>query len=418
MHVWLASLLVLTGCEERDRLTFPSNEPGRRSGSGHSHRQPVGGHDADRGRPLRAQRTVARRDRRSTRSISTSRAASVSFSPLSGGRPGYGALRAADLDLGNQRADHHRDGARGGPARQPGRQSRHPPAHHRVGAASTSGGPGVPEPGRPRVRASRRRVSRSSAPTRRARPTSSRRSTTRCCSAPSGARPIRRCSASRTPASGWRPSVEGGPVGTLAATYHAAGRRKRISLDGEEPARLADAVGRWLAVAFLPADVGLASGPAARAAAVSGSAPLARRPPLPPEPRPLPRGALAAEQRAAPGSPGAWPRPSTLRWPPPGAELVAARERWVVGAARAVQRRARLLGECGAVALRYCGDPALADPAAWRPALEAARGADRSAGDDDGRAASGRPRTRGRRASAFGITARPASCAAPRWRSS
>ncbi|MEZ0333942.1 MAG: Ig-like domain-containing protein [Gemmatimonadales bacterium] len=25
---WLASLLVLTGCEERDRLTFPSNEPG------------------------------------------------------------------------------------------------------------------------------------------------------------------------------------------------------------------------------------------------------------------------------------------------------------------------------------------------------------------------------------------------------
>src|SRR4029078_13099843 len=54
--------------------------------------------------------------------------------------------------------------------------------------------------------------------------------------------------------------VEGGPVGAVAAPYQASGRRKRISLDGEEPLRLADAVGRWLAVAFLPGDVRLLSG--------------------------------------------------------------------------------------------------------------------------------------------------------------
>ncbi|HEU4954281.1 MAG TPA: hypothetical protein VFT28_06895, partial [Gemmatimonadales bacterium] len=57
--------------------------------------------------------------------------------------------------------------------------------------------------------------------------------------------------------------VEDAGVGTLSAGYLPAGRRKRILLDGAESERLTEAVGRWLAVVFLPGDVELESGPAA-----------------------------------------------------------------------------------------------------------------------------------------------------------
>lgn len=49
----------------------------------------------------------------------------------------------------------------------------------------------------------------------------------------------------------------------LAVRYDSPGRRKEIEIDGALVTRLADAVGRWLAVAFLPADLHLASGSAA-----------------------------------------------------------------------------------------------------------------------------------------------------------
>ncbi len=49
----------------------------------------------------------------------------------------------------------------------------------------------------------------------------------------------------------------------VGAAYAAQGRRKRILVEGEEPVRVADAVGGWLAVSFLPDDVGLATGTAA-----------------------------------------------------------------------------------------------------------------------------------------------------------
>ena len=54
--------------------------------------------------------------------------------------------------------------------------------------------------------------------------------------------------------------IEGAGARTVAVTY--LGRKKRITVDGDEAGRLADVVGTWLAVAFLPADLGLASGPA------------------------------------------------------------------------------------------------------------------------------------------------------------
>src|SRR6185295_18752092 len=56
--------------------------------------------------------------------------------------------------------------------------------------------------------------------------------------------------------------IEGGPVADVGATYSAQGRRKRILVEGQEPERVADAVGGWLAVSFLPDDVGLATGSA------------------------------------------------------------------------------------------------------------------------------------------------------------
>ena len=56
--------------------------------------------------------------------------------------------------------------------------------------------------------------------------------------------------------------LDGARVTTLGATYSAADRRKRILVDGQEPDRVADAVGEWLAVSFLPGDVGLTSGSA------------------------------------------------------------------------------------------------------------------------------------------------------------
>ena len=130
----------------------------------------------------------------------------------------------------------------------------------------------------------------------------------------------------------------------LTATYGAQARRKRILVEGEEPERLADAVGTWLAVSFLPDDVGLATGPAAGAARLSRPAALARRPPVPAVARALPRGAGAAQQRAAAGAPRAGARVRRRRSPRPGAAVVRARRRWAVGAARAVRRRVRVPG--------------------------------------------------------------------------
>src|SRR5690606_1560658 len=55
---------------------------------------------------------------------------------------------------------------------------------------------------------------------------------------------------------------EGPPPVRLEAAWHRQPRRKLVAVDGAPVGRLADAVGRWLAVAFLPTDVALAAGPA------------------------------------------------------------------------------------------------------------------------------------------------------------
>jgi hypothetical protein len=68
----------------------------------------------------------------------------------------------------------------------------------------------------------------------------------------------------RFEASGFRVGIafhDGRRERSAEAAFQAAGRRKRLAIDGAEVPRLVDAVGEWLAVAFQPADVALASGP-------------------------------------------------------------------------------------------------------------------------------------------------------------
>ncbi len=164
-------------------------------------------------------------------------------------------------------------------------------------------------------------------------------------------------------------------VGTLSAGYVPAGRRKRILLDGAESERLTEAVGRWLAVVFLPGDVELASGPAAlRRQYLDRLLSLADRGYL----RALARYRAALAQRNSalrqgrPELAWAFDRPLAAS----GAEIVAARERWTRHAAARFAAEFDCIGERGLATLAYRGAPELADPGAWAQALAAAQAAD------------------------------------------
>ncbi len=164
---------------------------------------------------------------------------------------------------------------------------------------------------------------------------------------------------------------------TVIATYAALGRKKRILVGGEEIPRLADAIGHWLAVAFLPVDVGLAAGPAAeRRGFLDRLLALADRRYY----------AALARYRAALGQ-----RNGALRTDRPelarafdrvladtGALVAAQRLRWVEWAAPRFAGELEALGEAEPVCLRYHGRVELADPAAWAGALEAAAARDQA----------------------------------------
>jgi DNA replication and repair protein RecF len=177
-------------------------------------------------------------------------------------------------------------------------------------------------------------------------------------------------------------SVVDGPDGrrrSLCTTYNASARRKRILIDGEEPERLADAVGTWLAVSFLPEDVGLSTGPAAaRRGYVDRLLSLADRQYL---------GALA-RYRAALAQ-----RNSALRQGRPelarafdvplaeaGAAVVRSRQRWAAEAAEQFAVEFDCLGEGSGGTLRYRGHAELADPVAWDAALGRALARDQARG--------------------------------------
>ena len=170
-------------------------------------------------------------------------------------------------------------------------------------------------------------------------------------------------------------TVEDAGVEVLAAGYLPAGRRKRILLDGGEPERLTEAVGRWLAVVFLPGDVDLASGPAAvRRQYLDRLLSLADRGYLAALSRY--RAALAQRNSALRQNRAelAWAFDAPLA--AAGAAIVEARERWARQAGERFAAEFDCLGERGRAQLSYKGAPELVDPGAWSQALEQARTVD------------------------------------------
>lgn len=179
---------------------------------------------------------------------------------------------------------------------------------------------------------------------------------------------------------GFRVVVDGEePTARLEAAWHRSPRRKGILLEGAPPARLADAVGRWLAVAFLPGDVALAAGGASeRRRYLDRMLSVAERPYL---------GALIA-YRSALAQRNAALRQGRLdlarAFDPPlaaaGAALVGRRLAWARWAAERFGEELAALGEPDAAGLDYQGHPELAESGAWAPALSAAERRDAARG--------------------------------------
>lgn len=167
----------------------------------------------------------------------------------------------------------------------------------------------------------------------------------------------------------------GGIPRHLAATWVPGPRRKRIAVDGAETTRLTEAIGTWIAVAFLPGDVRLAGGSAGeRRHFLDRMLSLADRGYL----RALVAYRAALAQRNAALRLGrtdvatAFDRPLAEA----GAQVVAARFAWAAAAAPRFEDELAALGERAAGGLRYHGRPELADASAWAEALEGARARD------------------------------------------
>ncbi|MGN6391194.1 MAG: DNA replication/repair protein RecF [Gemmatimonadales bacterium] len=163
--------------------------------------------------------------------------------------------------------------------------------------------------------------------------------------------------------------LEGAPAAAVGASYATVGRRKRITVEGSEPVRLADAVGAWLAVSFLPEDVGLASGTAAgRRAYLDRLLALADGRDL----RALSRYRAALAQRNSALRQGRREVAQAFDAPlaAAGAEIVAARERWAGGATEQFTAELDCLGEGEGTRLRYRGGEGLANVEMWPTALE------------------------------------------------
>ncbi|HEV8197719.1 MAG TPA: DNA replication and repair protein RecF [Gemmatimonadales bacterium] len=150
----------------------------------------------------------------------------------------------------------------------------------------------------------------------------------------------------------------------LSAGFRCAGKRKRLLLDGVEPDRLGDALGHWLAVAFLPTDLRLVQGAAAeRRQYLDRVLSLADREYL----RALSRYRAALAQRNAalrqhrPDLAGAF----DIAIASAGSLLVARRLAWSAAYQEPLTVTCIALGETAEVTLRYRGDDTLADPARW-----------------------------------------------------
>ncbi len=162
----------------------------------------------------------------------------------------------------------------------------------------------------------------------------------------------------------------------IGSVYQVSGRRKRITLDGAELLRL-EALGRWLAVAFLPSDVALAGGPASeRRHYLDRMLALADRSYLAALSRY--RGALAQRNSALRQGRGEMADAFDGPLAQAGAVLVRRRMAWLGPADEQFSSELAGLGETGTGRLTYRGKPELADPAGWTSALDDARVRDRA----------------------------------------
>ncbi len=165
---------------------------------------------------------------------------------------------------------------------------------------------------------------------------------------------------------------------SVAATWN-AGRRKRIALAGDETARLPEAIGRWIAVGFLPEDVALGSGPAAdRRRYLDRLLSLTAKPYL----VALARYRAALAQRNAGLRQGRAELARRFDGPlaDAGAPVVRRRLEWAAAVEERFRAELDTLGEADPIHLRYRGNPDLAEPAAWPAVLDAAAARDRARG--------------------------------------
>jgi DNA replication and repair protein RecF len=165
----------------------------------------------------------------------------------------------------------------------------------------------------------------------------------------------------------------------LAAGFSLAGKQKRLTLDGATPERMSEAIGHWLAVAFLPTDLRLVQGPAAgRRQYLDRVLSLADRAYL----RALTRYRGAVAQRNAalrqrrPELAGAF----DLALASAGAELVRRRLAWIRECAGRFAEECEGLGERESLAIGYRGDEALAEAERWPAALSRAAARDEALG--------------------------------------
>jgi len=174
-------------------------------------------------------------------------------------------------------------------------------------------------------------------------------------------------------------AFDGEMAGSLAATFMAAGRRKRITVDAVEERRLTAVIGRWLAVAFLPGDVELAGGPAlGRRRFLDRMLSLA-------DPAYLRallryRAGLTRRNAALRQQQGEVARACEPILAAAGALLVERRATWVADMAEAFASELADLNESGRATLSYTGRAELAQPEAWNDAFAGCFATDRARG--------------------------------------
>jgi DNA replication and repair protein RecF len=171
--------------------------------------------------------------------------------------------------------------------------------------------------------------------------------------------------------------LDGAACRQVGVTY--LGRKKKITTDGEEIGRLTEAVGTWLAVAFLPSDLELAWGPGAiRRQYLDRLLSLASKRYLAALTRY--RGALAQRNSALRQGRADLAQAFDAPLSAAGADLVWARLEWVKWSAPQFAAEFDCLGERGSARLKYRGMSELADNAAWSTRLSDALPEDRARG--------------------------------------